>query len=74
MKERRELSSTQSLQWWHALINRSFHLAACIRNYYSCMIVALLRQRLTHSYATFLFIRVDLPNPEAKTCFAQSAQ
>jgi hypothetical protein len=30
------------------------------------MIVALLRQRLTHSCATFLFIRVDLPTPGPK--------
>jgi hypothetical protein len=30
------------------------------------MIVALLRQRLNHSYATFLFIRVDLPTPGPK--------
>ena len=30
------------------------------------MILALLRQRLNHSYATFLFIRVDLPTPGPK--------
>jgi hypothetical protein len=30
------------------------------------MIVALLRQRLAHSCATFLFIRVDLSTPGLK--------
>src|SRR4029453_9986017 len=43
-------------------------------NYYSCMIFALLCQRLNHSYATFLFYSRRCETPDPKIRFARSTQ